>query len=60
VADAGTAGEFTQRKLKAPGLTQDFQRSPDDGNFVAAQVVNVYIGPGIAGMRNVDIANLIR
>jgi hypothetical protein len=44
VADAGAAGEFAQRKLKALSLTQDFQRGVDDRAAQVAVVLGKLFG----------------
>jgi hypothetical protein len=46
VTDASAAGELTQRKLKALGFTQDFQRGLDDYAAQVAVVVGALVGLG--------------
>jgi hypothetical protein len=47
VADARSPGKFAQRKLKALGFTQDFQRGLDDRMAQVAVVVWTYVGLGL-------------
>jgi len=44
VADAGTPGEFAQRKLNALGLIQDFQCGLDDRTAQVAVVIGTLVG----------------
>jgi hypothetical protein len=43
MADAGSPGEFTQRKLKALRFAQDFKRGSDDGAAQIAVVVWTFL-----------------
>ena len=46
MTDAGATGEFTKRKLKTLGFTQDFQRGLDDYAAQVAVVVGALVGLG--------------